>query len=174
MPHEIKLGTLAGLQLSWMPSAIVGSIGLWIILSVIGLALIHLAIGEAIVGGLMAVGLHVAGEMFHQWGHARAARRAGYPMTGIRYWGVLGTSIYPADEPPLPASIHIRRALGGPIASITLAIGLGIIGLMLPSSLGLIYWLVVFAALENLFIYGLGALLPLGFTDGSTLLKYRR
>jgi hypothetical protein len=45
---------------------------------------------------------------------------------------------------------------------------------MLPSSLGLIYWLVVFAALENLFIYGLGALLPLGFTDGSTLLKYRR
>ena len=174
MPHEIKLGTRAGLQLSWMPSAIIGSIGLWIILSAIGLALIHLSIGEAIVGGLIAVGLHYAGETFHQWGHIQAARRAGYPMTGIRYWGMLSTSIYPVNEPPLSASIHIRRALGGPIASITLAIGLGLLGLMLPSSLGLIYWLVVFAALENLFIYGLGALLPLGFTDGSTLLKYWR
>ncbi len=174
MRREIKLGTLAGLRLTMVPSAIIGSIGLWIILSAIGLALIHLSIGEAIAGGLIAAGLHYAGETFHQWGHLWAARRAGYPMIGIRYWGVLSTSIYPANEPALSPSLHIRRALGGPIASIALAIGLGFIAWILPPSLGLINWLVVFAALESLLIFGLGAFLPLGFTDGSTLLKYWR
>jgi hypothetical protein len=34
------------------------------------------------------------------------------------------------------------------------------------------YWIVFFSFLENLFVFTLGAFLPLGFTDGSTLLRY--
>ena len=50
------------------------------------------------------------GETFentlHQFGHAWAARRVGYPMTGLRYRGVLAASLYPRNEPELPADIQ--------------------------------------------------------------------
>ena len=172
MQREIRLGTLAGLQLTARPSVIIGSIGLWVVLSAIGVVLVKLSIGEAIIGGLIAAGLHYAGDTFHQWGHSLAARRTGHPMIGIRYWGVLSTSIYPADEPMLPAAIHIRRALGGPIASIGLGIIASLVALAMSSSSELYYWLVWFVAFDNLVVFGLGAWLPLGFTDGSTLLHY--
>ncbi len=172
MPREIKLGTVAGLVVSVMPSVIVGSISLWIILSVIGITAIKLSTGEAVIGGSIATGLHYADGTLHQWGHALAARRTGYSMIGIRYWGVLSASVYPMAEPALPASTHIRRALGGPIASITIGLVVTLVVLILPSSLGLVYWLASFIAFENLIVFGLGAFLPLGFTDGSTLLKY--
>jgi hypothetical protein len=172
MQREIRLGTLASLKLTARPSVIIGSIGLWVVLSAIGIVLIKLSPGEAIIGGLIATGLHYAGDTFHQWGHSLAARRTGHPMIGIRYWGVLSTSIYPADEPMLPAAIHIRRALGGPIVSIGLGIIVGLIALTMSSSSELLHWLLWFIAFDNLVVFGLGALLPLGFTDGSTLLHY--
>ena len=172
MQREIRLGTLAGLRLTARPSAMIGSIGLWFVLSAIGIALIKLSIGEAIIGGLIATGLHYAGETFHQWEHSLAARRTGHPTIGIRYWGVLSTSIYPADEPILPAAIHVRRALGGPIGSIGLGIMVGLIALTMSSSSELLHWLLWFITFDNLVVFGLSALLPLGFTDGSTLLKY--
>ncbi|HEY4721741.1 MAG TPA: hypothetical protein VII92_07840, partial [Anaerolineae bacterium] len=96
----------------------------------------------------------------------------GYPMIGIRYWGVLSTAVYPADEPALPASIHIQRALGGPSVSIAVGILIGLVALALQNSAGILKWLALFTALDNLLVIGLGAFLPLGFTDGSTLLRY--
>ena len=77
---------------------------------------------DVVIGAVMAVVLHWASEFVHQLGHAWAARRVGYPMTGIRFWGVLSTSLYPSDELPLPAALHIRRALGGPMASLLLSV----------------------------------------------------
>ena len=172
MKSEFKLTRLAGLNLTARPSAIIGSLALWIVLSGIALALIKLSVGEAIFGGLIATLLHWTSETLHQFGHAQAARQAGYLMIGIRYWGVLSTSVYPDDEPALPASIHIRRALGGPSVSIVVGILIGLLALALRDSAGLLKWLALFAALENLLVFGLGAFLPLGFTDGSTLLRY--
>ena len=174
MKSEFKLTRLAGLNLTAKPSAIIGSLALWIVLSGVALALIKLSIGEAILSGLIATVLHWLSETWHQFGHMQAARRTGFPMTGIRYWGVLSTSVYPADEPPLPASVHIRRALGGAPVSIGLGILLGLVALALQNSAGPVKWIALFAALENLLIFGLGAFLPLGFTDGSTLLHYGR
>ena len=60
-----------------------------------------------------------------QLGHARAAEQVGYPMEGVHLWGVLGTSVYPTDEPELPAEVHVERALGGPKASAVLAVAAG-------------------------------------------------
>jgi hypothetical protein len=60
--------------------------------------------------------------LFHHGGHATAARCVGHPMRGVRYWGPLATSVYPSDEPPLPPTVHLTRAAGGPVASLLLAL----------------------------------------------------
>ena len=169
---EYKLGRLAGLSLSARPSAVAGTIVLWAILVAIGAGPLGLLVGTAIVAGLAAVALHWASELLHQLGHAWAARRVGYPMFGVRAWGVLSASVYPPDEPALPGRIHIRRALGGPFASLLVTLVAGTLALALRPLGGAIWWLALFCCLENLLVFTLGSLLPLGFNDGSTLLRW--
>ena len=170
---EFELGRVAGLRLSVVPSAIVGFFLLWVLLSGVGVLLFEVPLVEAIVGGPVAVLLHYGSEIVHNLSHAWAARRTGYPMTGIRLFGLLGESLYPEDEPELPADIHIRRALGGPLGSLLLTLLAAVIALALRP-LGGTAWLIgAFFFLENLLVFTLGAFLPLGFTDGSTLLEWR-
>lgn len=169
MKPEVKLGRVAGLQLSAEPSALISALGLWTLLTMLGAVVIPLPMGSAIVGGLAAMLAHFLSELLHQLGHAWAARRTGYPMTGVRYWFVLGTSLYPPDEPPLPGRIHIRRALGGPPVSILIGLIAGVLTLFVNGMPG---WILAFLAVDNLLVLGLGAFLPLGFTDGSTILNW--
>jgi hypothetical protein len=171
---EFKLGKVAGLELSATSLAAIGTISLWTVLAGVGL-LLGLSLGQAIVAGLIATILHWVSELVHHLGHAWAARRTGYPMSGVRFGAflVLGTSLYPEDEGDLPAAIHMRRALGGPVASILFALLAGLVALLLRSSEGLAWWIALFVFVENLLLLGLGAFLPLGFTDGSTLLYWR-
>jgi hypothetical protein len=169
-----RLGKIYGLDISVSPSALVWLAALWGILAVVGVALLHLSLVEAVVGALLATLLHVVGEILHQIGHARAARQTGYPMTGVRLWGVFGMSIYPPDEPALPAAVHIRRALGGPTFSLLVSVvALVILIVMSLFSKGLPFWLSLFFFLDNLFTFTLGSFLPLGFTDGSTIFYWR-
>ncbi|RMG89599.1 MAG: hypothetical protein D6706_21065 [Chloroflexi bacterium] len=171
MKRTYRPGKLFGLELQITPSAIWSTLALWAILTLVGWAGLKMAPGTAVLGGLLATFIHWDNELMHQLGHAWAARRTGYPMTGLRTWYLLSASLYPRDEGSLPAEIHIRRALGGPPVSIALAILGGILVWLLPSGT-LLYWLALFFALENLFVFGLGAFVPLGFTDGSTLLTW--
>jgi hypothetical protein len=170
--RDIRLGTLAGLALSAAPSALAGALALWGVLGVLGYAWLGLPPGQAVLGGLLAVVLHWLGEIVHQLGHAWAARMAGHPMIGVRYWLVLGSSIYPQDEGDLPGRVHIVRALGGPVISFIAGLGACAIAALLFPVGGLARYLSLFAALDLLGVYMLGALLPLGFTDGSTLLQW--
>ena len=172
MESELRLGRLVGLPITVGRSALIGSSVLWAAVSVLNLFLLQRVLGWSIIAGLVAVIAHWVAVLFHQLGHAWAARRTGYPMIGIRLWGVLSSSIYPPNEPPLPASVHIRRALGGPEASLLLSI-LSLIGLLLvaPGKLG--WWLGLFFFVDNFFTFTLGSLLPLGFTDGTTLMQWR-
>jgi hypothetical protein len=180
MPEEViamkeyKLGEVAGLSLSVEPVAIVGSILLLVLLSGVAIVVLNLPVGEAIVGSLLAVTLHWVSDMAHNLGHAWAARRTGYPMIGIRFgkWGLLGTSLYPPDEQALPATTHIRRALGGPIGSLLFSLVAAVTALALRTVGGVLWRLGVFFFLDNLVVFELGAFLPLGFTDGSTLLQW--
>jgi hypothetical protein len=173
MAREYPLGHIVGLRLSASPSAITASLVLWLILSVIALALLHLSPIEAVIGGFLAVMLHLASEFVHQLGHAWAARRTGHPMTGVRLWWLFGMSLYPQDEGELPASVHIRRALGGAPASLLVTIVAEAIVLALRPMQGeLLWYLAVFLFVDNLSVFTLGAFLPLGFTDGSTLLHW--
>jgi Zn-dependent protease len=172
--NEYKPGKVVDLSLSAEPLAIVGSILLFVLLSSIAIGVLNLPIGEAILGSLLAVILHWVSDIAHHLGHAWIARQTGYPMIGIRLgkWGLLGTSLYPPDEQTLPATIHIRRALGGPTGSLLLSLVGAAAALFLRTQGGALWWVGVFFFLDNLIVFALGALLPLGFTDGSTLLQW--
>jgi hypothetical protein len=166
-----SLGQVAGLRLTAHSSVIPAGLVMWGALSVIAVAILKLPPIEGIIGGFIAVFLHFVSELVHQLGHAYAARRTGYPMIGVRYWLVLGASIYPKDEGELPAAIHIRRALGGAPASLLFTLVAGLLALIFPMG-SLLWWVALFLFLDNLFVFTLAAFLPLGFTDGSTLLHW--
>ena len=172
--REFKLGRIGELNLSAMPSALASFIVLWIGLVALTMGLLKLSWASAIVVGFIATGLHWLSETIHQFGHAAFARRTGYPMTGIRYWGALSASVYPDGEPALSGTIHVRRALGGPVTSLLVAVvgGLILLALSLIAALSGVWWLALFFVIENVAVFCLGALLPLGFTDGSTLLRW--
>ncbi|HCB01054.1 MAG TPA: hypothetical protein DEP19_01615, partial [Anaerolineae bacterium] len=70
----------------------------------------------------------------------------------------------------LDSSIHIRRALGGPIANLILSI---ILFFTLPLWIGNWYWVGMFVFLDNL-IYVVQVFVPLGFNDASTILNELR
>jgi hypothetical protein len=93
-------------------------------------------------------------------------------MVGVRLWTLLGASLYPRDEPTLPGAVHIQRALGGPIASFILVLIALVLVLIVKPAGGVPLLLAQFFLLENIFVFFLGAFLPLGFTDGSTILRY--
>ncbi|MEO5952497.1 MAG: hypothetical protein ABIQ44_08555, partial [Chloroflexia bacterium] len=120
---DIDLGHISDLTLTASNSALIGSGILWLAIVAVMLIFFRVSVVEAAVLGIFGILLHWIGEIAHQLGHARAARKAGYPMIAVRLWGVLSSSIYPADEPTLPGKIHLSRALGGPIMS-------GIIGII--------------------------------------------
>lgn len=173
--RDIKLGKSGPLDVTAAQSAVVCAVLMAAGLSAGAYYLIHLPIISAIAGGITATVLHYDSELFHQQGHASAANRAGYPMIGMRYWTIFSTSIYPPDEPELPAEIHIRRALGGPFYSLIMTVFAGLVLAFTYSNTGpsgLVFDVFLFFFLDNLLFFTLGAFLPLGFTDGSTLLHW--
>ncbi len=169
---ELRLGRLSGLALTARPSVLVASAALWAALTALAVLLLGATAGTAIAVGLAATLLHWLSELTHQLGHAVAARQTGYPMTGIRFWGLLGTALYPAAEPALPAALHIRRALGGPIASLIVTALAGLLFLATWGRGGPMAWLAAFFFGENLLVFTLQAFIPLGFNDGATLWRW--
>lgn len=174
---ETRLGTLAGLQLTMIPAALVGSIGLGAIVIGLMVVVFNIPIGSTLLGGLIVVVLHWLMELVHQLGHAWAARRTGYPMIGIRFGrlAVLSTALYPSNEAMLPARIHIRRALGGPIFSAWLSLMAFLVILMVGPNADVLWRFILwFFFLENLIVMTLQAFIPLGFNDGATIWHYVR
>lgn len=172
MRKKFPLFQITGVAITGTPLAIICSLLLWVVFSLLGGFVFELMWVTAIWGGLLAILLHWLAAVLHQLGHALAARRTGYPMREIRLLHVLCASIYPRDEPALPAEIHIQRALGGaPVSFLAALVGV-VLTLLLRDSGGIWYLLALFFFLENLFVFGLGAFVPLGFTDGSTLLEW--
>jgi hypothetical protein len=164
------------MRLTVIPLAAIGSIGLYAIVIAL-MTISNIPIGTALLGGLIVVALHWFSELAHQLGHAWAARRTGYPMIGIRFGtlGVFAASLYPLGEPLLPAGIHLRRAIGGPIFSAVLSL----IGFMIIFAFGsnttapwsFVLW---FFILENLIVMTLQVFIPLGFNDGATIWRWLR
>ncbi|HUP27113.1 MAG TPA: hypothetical protein VM409_01670 [Chloroflexia bacterium] len=164
----IRLGRFAGVIFTAEPSSLLGSVVLWMAVSAVGL-LLRFSPATAIFVGLGGLLLHWLAVLLHQGGHMFAARRTGYPITGIRLWWVLSSSVYPPDEPDLPSLVHAQRALGGPLASLLLGV-ISLLPLLVIPSGTPAWWLALFFCVDHLLTFFVGSLLPLGFTDGSTLL----
>lgn len=172
MKQRWQLGKIAGVEIWFRLNSLLLSGLLWLIFSIGARFWLNFSLGQAVLGGGTAVLIHWLSDTVHHLGHALAAKRVGYPMQKIISWYLLMSSVYPKDEPPLHATIHIRRALGGPIASLLLALAIGALLLILPKDGSMIHALASFAFWENSVVLFLGAFLPLGFTDGSTLLTW--
>ena len=156
------------------PTAIVAFGLLWLAATFTSSRIISENMLLSVVTGLGISLLHWVALFAHHFGHALAARGTGYPMVGIRLWGWLATSLYSQDEPTLPPTIHIRRALGGPVASFAFFFVASLIAWTLRSQGNEGWFLADFVALDSLLIFGIGSLIPLGFNDGSTLIRWSR
>ncbi|MFP4321025.1 MAG: hypothetical protein ACLFTK_01080 [Anaerolineales bacterium] len=172
-----ELGTFYGVRVYAHPSVIPASVGLAVVSALIAGAL-GAGIILAILGAVVAVLLHWVNAMVHQIGHSTAARLTGYPMHHATMYMILETSVYPRDEPELPAAVHRRRALGGPLANLLWALVWMIPSLVLFFGVGAAAWPLYFMVLESVFVFCLAAFVPLHMigleTDGSTLLKHWR
>ncbi len=170
--NERAFGSLFGLKLTVIPPFVLGSLGIFSILEVIALVFVKMHFADALAFGALGVLTHWLGDVFHNFGHAIAARSTGHPMQGMRFgvYGIFAGAIYPPDEPALPGPIHVRRALGGPILSAL--IGLLLLWLALrpgASAHSVLYSVLLFALIEHFAVFSFGALLPLPFNDGGTL-----
>ncbi len=173
MRRELLSFRAAGLQISLLVSVVLGWLLLAAVLTGIGLAAFNLSLPAALGIGLLAGLLHYGLDFVHHLGHSLAARSTGYPMRGIRFWGVLGTSLYPPDEGVLPAGVHIRRALGGPLLSAALSLLLLLVYLALSATAEpALRWLLLFLLLDNTLVLTIAAFVPTPLleTDGSTIL----
>jgi len=166
------LGTVFGIEIWFTLRSLLLSGVLWLLFIAVAVVWLELPAGAAIVAGFTAVCLHWLGDLLHHFGHAWAARRVGYPMKKVVSWMILFSSRYPKDEPPLHAKIHIRRALGGPAMSLLITLLSGLLLLLISPGSRVFYFLTIFVFAENLLVFFLGAFLPVGFTDGSTLLAW--
>lgn len=173
MKRTYQIGRIGPLTLSAHRSVPGTLSAMWLVLALIGHYWLNLPPAAALSAALAATLGHGALVLAHQAGHAVAAHRTGYPMTGIRLWGPLSASLYPRHEPPLPVAVHVRRALGGPLASLLVSLALALVVWMWPGR-GAVWAVWLFLLADNVLVFTLGALLPLPFTDGGTLLALRR
>jgi hypothetical protein len=173
MSRAYTLSGSRNFQITATSSAVISLIIYGLLLLLAGIYWLRLPVPAALLGSLLSISLHWFSVAFHNFGHFLAAKGTGYPMIGLRFWFLLGTCIYPPDEPALPKAIHVRRALGGPLASAGLAILLGVLSYATSMQGGVLWYVFTLMLLENIMIFSLGAFLPLGFTDGSTLLSLR-
>lgn len=128
----------------------------------------------ALLSAAGCVAMHWALNLVHNIGHWLAARRTGHPMLGVLFGEklIFGRSLYPDDEPALPARVHITRALGGPALSTLVGLALAVFTALIWVRAGDWRWIAAWATLESFAIFGPGAFLPLDFTDGGTLRKW--
>lgn len=177
-PNEKPLLTFFGVPITYVRSAIYGSLVLVIVLTIAAILLTDLTPLDALIAGFIAMLLFWLSDIVHQYGHAVAAKRTGYPLSHIRMRTIISITIYPATEPQLSPDIHIQRALGGPIASAIMTIIVGILTLMFWEVGGMLQFLLGYTFLTNLFL-AVGSLAVPLYTDflefdGGTILHYWR
>jgi hypothetical protein len=171
--RRLALGRWLGLEVTISPIGIVSFLGVVPLSMVLSIWLGQLDFGSALWSGLLTALIFFLSDYLHQYGHSLAAKWVGYPMQGMFFFTVFSGSQYPKDEPTLPPTTHIRRALGGFWVNVILGALLGAAANSVwGSALG---WALLFSAVWNFFILGWGALFPIdiqGFTtDGATIWK---
>jgi hypothetical protein len=169
MNSEQELGSIAGLRISVQPSFFTARLSFIATLALLGRFIFKLSRPQALFGAIIAVVLDAFAVLIHQLGHAWMANRTGWPMTGIRFWGLFSTCTYPPEEPELPPEVHIQRAVGGPIISLLLGLVTGVPLLLLSPKKGLGRLLALFWVVNNIAVKFVLAFGPAPWTDGPPL-----
>jgi hypothetical protein len=125
---------------------------------------------DRLMGALLATLGYYLSVMVHHAGHYLAGLYAGYPMARLHFYWVLARDIYPPNEPKLAANIHLRRALGGPSASVLAALACLVLVAITPGGILRFFFLSGFWI--NLLIFTLGALIPAFGLDGDVIRRY--
>ena len=173
MKRTVMTIPLPGMPIYVTLESIITYILLIVVLFLVMTSVEDVPAGEALIGALVGLVIHLLVCTVHQAGHAVAAQRTGYQMQGWRTFWLFGTSLYPADEGNLPAQIHIRRALGGQIFSLPLTIIAILVAVIVLPDEGVVRVLTVFFLIDAL-IFSPGAFIPTPFmeTDGNTILHW--
>lgn len=157
-----------GLHITADRTALPCTLLLWMALSLAAGLLFRLNLIDALITGFAATLVHWFSVLWHDAGHVIAARMTGHPMQGLKLWTVFAINHYPADEGGLPAKVQVRRALGGPIASLVLTFVFAALMFVVLQATAL-WWLTLFGFLLNALVMTSQAIVPLGFNDGATL-----
>jgi hypothetical protein len=176
MKKAIGVFDLYGMRVQVRRSVIPYSLGAAVVLALLAGLVFDISWPLAIIGAVVAVLGHWLVAMIHHYGHYSAGKFVGHSLRHVVMFALLSRDSYPPNEGELPAQIHIRRALGGPIASSLALIGIGVIALICFLTGWDGFWPIYVVLLDNLVVFVLGAFIPLDFvgfeTDGSTLVKY--
>jgi Zn-dependent protease len=131
MTASLRLGRIAGIPVgaNWSVLLIALLVG-W---PLAGTVLPGLAPGLApsayLLAGAVATALFLGSLLAHELGHALVARRAGLRVRGITLW-LLGGVAQLEDEPASPRD-DLRVAIVGPAVSLALAVGFGVVAVVL-------------------------------------------
>ncbi|MGJ3239353.1 MAG: hypothetical protein ACFE0Q_11655 [Anaerolineae bacterium] len=156
-------------------SAQLGVIIMLVICTALALYFTDLTLLDSLVAGVLATLIFWLSDLVHQYGHFFIAKRIGKPSTGLTLWWVLGSTTYPRDEGRLTPQTHIKRASGGPIASVLFVLLWGSVALAFWSVGGMLQFLIGWALYVQIIVFTLGALTPItmgGFnSDGAIILQ---
>ena len=116
MEKKIRLGKFAGLEVYARKNVFVGFFILWGAFSGLAYFALKLTPLASLGMGVAGVYLHYTFEFWHQYCHAWAARRTGYPMDGLLYTMVIAISIQEMNLSCLlrftsGALLAVRRAI---------------------------------------------------------------
>lgn len=161
MSRKINLGRFLNVEITMAMSSFVTMAIVFVVATLAASTLLSQEIGAAIIFGVGVVFIHWWGDFLHQVGHILAASRLKYPAYRLHFWGPLSTTMYPKDEPELLPTMHVKRALGGPIASIIVSFVYGLILYVVGEGYEPINWLALFGVVESILVFTLGALTPM-------------
>lgn len=174
MDKDIRLGSIGGVQIIAERSVIPPSLVLWAAAFIVLWAALDLRPLPALAWATAALAIHWMSIFVHHFGHAAAARLSGHPMQALILTGPLARDQYPEHEPDLPVRVHAVRALGGPLVSLIAGAAVALWLLTTDATSLTLRVVIGFGAAESLLVLGIGVFLPLGYTDGSTLLNLWR
>ncbi len=128
MNENIRLGTIGRtrVSLNWSVAVIVTLIAL-ALSSEFRYAVPGFATTDYLVTALLTAALFLASLLGHELSHAFVARRRGVGVDGIVLWALGGVAKLNCDAPD--AASELRIAIAGPLASLALAVGFGVLAL---------------------------------------------
>ncbi len=167
-----------GPRLEFRPSVAAAMLLTWAGVGSLAWVLLGYSFYWATLAGLAVVAIHWGTLLYHHMGHHRAAQLSSYSLQAIEFWWWLATDVYIVPPEQVPVRAHMKRALGGPFASLSFSLVWGVLALFLYFIIGDFFYLAIFGWALNLFGFTLGALLPFKAwgreSDGYTLRKYRQ